>query len=293
VASTVKKVAADVFVESLKRLTAAGSPLQLTLQELRALAQDPDHRPADGLTSHLNQVVRDLSAVQVGSRRVITQLEQLQGLVRTSAVITSSLEIDRVLEEVMDTAITLTNAERAYLMLRAEGSDELELRAARNWDRETLGEDEITFSRSVMDVVLESGEPVLTLNAQGDSRFQGNASVLINDLRSIICIPLKLRDRVSGVLYADNRLEQGVFDQDSVDLVATFANFAAIAIDNARHFMRVSADLAEAKREVSRLQIEINEQRLSSELSEITDTDYFQRLSSLARDLRRRKDGSS
>lgn len=279
-----------MFVESLNRLTADGSPLQATLHELRELTHDPSHQPSEDLAANVSQVVRDLSALQVGSKRVVNQVEQLQGLVRTSAIVTSSLDIDQVLEEVMDTAINLTNAERAFLMLRAEGSDELELRAARNWDRETLGEEELTISRGVMATVLESGEPVLTLNAQGDARFQGHASVMINDLRSIICIPLTLRDRVTGVLYADNRLEQGVFDQDSVDLVASFANFAAIAIDNARHFMRVTADLADAKREVSRLKIEINEQRLSSELSEITETDYFQRLSSLARDLRKRKD---
>lgn len=288
-ATSTKEAASDAFIESLKRLTSQGAPLQTVLSDLRRSSQDPNHQPAAEIAEHVSQVVRDLSAVQVGSKRVVNQLEQLRGLVRTSALITSSLDIDRVLEEVMDSAIELTKAERAYLMLRAEGSDELELRAARNWDRETLAEQEVTFSRGVMATVLETGEPVLTINAQGDSRFQGQASVLINDLRSIICIPLTLRDRVTGVLYADNRFEQGVFDQDSVDLVATFANFAAIAIDNARHFMRVKADLAEAKREVKRLQIEINEQRLSSELSEITETDYFQRLSSLARDLRKRK----
>ena len=292
VASNEKKIASDLFAEVLTRLTEPGGPLQETLQELREIARQPGRLPSDDLGDNLRQVDRDLSAVQVGSRRMVAQIERLQALVRTSAVITSSLEIDRVLEEVMDTAIELTNAERAYLMLRAEDNDELELRAARNWDRETLGENEVTFSSSVMEAVLETGEPILTLNAQGDTRFQSHQSVLINDLRSIICIPLTLRGTVTGVLYADNRLEQGVFDQDSVDLVAAFANFAAIAIDNARHFMRVAADLAEAKREVSRLQIEFNEQRMKTELNEITETEYFQRLSSLAKDLRARKDSS-
>lgn len=293
VSATGSKAAADVFTESLKRLTAPGSSLQAALSELRAMSQQPDRRPSDALVANVGMVVRDLSSVQVGSTRVVKQLEQLQGLVRTSAVINSSLDIDTVLHEVMDTAIELTHAERAYLMLRADGTGELEMRAARNWDRESLDDGDVTFSRSVIESVLETGDPVLTLNAQGDSRFQGQASVMINDLRSIICIPLKLRDQVTGVLYADNRFEQGVFDQDSVELVSTFANFAAIAIDNARHFTRVKADLAEAKREVSRLQIEINEQRLTNELAEITDTDYFQRLSSLARDLRKRKTESS
>ena len=284
--------AGDAFSDSLERLTAPGAPLHSVVQDLRRATQEPEYRPPPDLVERVGHVVRDLAAVQVGSKRVIHRLEQLQSLVRTSAVITSSLDIDRVLEEVMDSAIALTSAERAYLMLRAEDSGELEVRAARNWDRETLSEQEVTFSRSVMSTVLETGEPVLTVNAQGDSRFQAHASVMMHDLRSIICIPLTLRDRITGVLYADNRFEQGVFDQDSVELVATFANFAAIAIDNARHFMRVSADLAEAKLEVQRLQIEVNEQRVQHELSEITETEYFQRLSTLARDLRKRSRGA-
>lgn len=279
----------DAFLGSLKRLVAQDAPLRTVLQGLQRFGQDPNYRPDADLVHQVGLAVRDLSAVQTGSRRVVNRLEQLQGLVKTSAVVASSLEIDKVLDEVMDNAIKLTNAERAYLMLRAEGSDDLELRAARNWDRETLAEQDVTFSRGVMASVLETGEPVLTINAQGDNRFKAQASVFINDLRSIICIPLKLRGRVTGVLYADNRFEQGVFDEDSVNLVSTFANFAAIAIENARHFQRVSADLAEAKREVSRLQIEINEQRLRTEISAITETEYFQRLSSLAQDLRKRK----
>lgn len=284
--------AGDAFGDSLERLTAPGAPLHSVIQDLRRATQEPEYRLPPDLAERAGHVVRDLAAVQVGSKRVIHRLEQLQSLVRTSAVITSSLDIDRVLEEVMDSAIALTSAERAYLMLRAEGSGELEVRAARNWDRESLSEQEVTFSRGVMGTVLETGEPVLTINAQGDSRFQAHASVMMHDLRSIICIPLALRDQITGVLYADNRFEQGVFDQDSVELVATFANFAAIAIDNARHFMRVSADLAEAKLEVQRLQIEVNEQRVQHELSEITETEYFQRLSTLARDLRKRSRGA-
>jgi adenylate cyclase len=284
-----KGTASDAFRASLVRLLAPGAALESVLQGLRALRQQGGQGVAPELVEGLAALQRDLVALQSGSRRAVRQVEQLQGLIHTSAVVTSSLDIDHVLEEVMDNAIKLTNAERAYLMLRAEGGEALELRAARNWDRETLAEEEITVSHGVMSTVLETGEPVLTINAQGDQRFQEQASVLIHDLRSIICIPLKLRDRVTGVLYADNRFEQGVFDEESVALVATFANFAAIAIDNARHFQRVSADLAAAKLEVSRLRIEIDQRHVSQELDKITETDFFQRLETLARDVRSRR----
>lgn len=282
------KLASDALRESLERLVAEEGPLQRALRRTRELLRAGGDPEAASLEADLRRVDRDLSALQAGGRRIVTQVAQLQGLAHTSALIASSLEPERVLEEVMDTAITLTRAERAYLMLVGEDGG-LELRAARNWDRESLDAHDIAFSRSVVDTVLAGGEPVLTINAQGDDRFQGLESVLAHDLRSILCIPLALRGRVIGVLYADNHLEQGVFDGDSVELVTTFANHAAVAIENARSFQRVKADLDEAKRQVARLRIEIDEGHVARELSEITETEYFQRLSSLARDLRRRK----
>lgn len=281
------------LIDTLKDLSSPSSPLHATLQKLREVARQIDPDISDDTLESFRHVERDLAAVQAGSKRMVEQIEMLQGLVRTSALMTSTLDVHKVLEEVMDTAIMLTDAERAFLVLRQDGSEELELRAARNWDRETLKENDITFSRSVIDTALKTGEPILTLNAQGDSRFQNNQSVLVNQLRSILCIPLKLRERVIGVLYADNRLEQGVFDQDSVALLTSFANQAAIAIINAQQFARINADLAEAKRKVRRLEIEVNEQRLKSEISEITDTDYFQRLSELAHDLRKKNNRNS
>lgn len=280
------KAASAAFRESLERLTDEQGALQRVLRQAREMIRAA---PGAGpLETELRRAERDLNALQVGSRRVMTQIGQLQGLAYSSAVIASSLEPDRVLEEVMDTAIQLTRAERAYLVLVGDDG-ELELRAARNWDRETLDEREVAFSRSVIEQALASRAPVLTINAQGDERFRAMESVLANDLRSIVCLPLVLRDRVLGVLYADNHLEQGVFDQDSLELLGAFANHAAVAIQNSRSFQRVRADLDDAKAQVARLQIAIDEQHVARELTEITETDYFQRISDLARDLRHRK----
>ena len=286
------KATTDFFLESLDRLSDKAGPLQRTLQQLQAAYLNGQVKFSDNVDDCLRSIRNDLSSLQVGSKRVVRQYELLQGLVHTSALITSSLEVDKVLEEVMDRAIELTNAERAYLVLRDSEHDELEIRAARNWDRENLSENDLTFSRGVIQTALETREPILTINAQGDSRFQGNESVLVNDLRSILCIPLVLRHKAIGVLYADNRSLQGIFDEGSVQLLGAFANQAAIAIENARHFGQLKSDLAEVKKEVSRLQIEINEQRLATELHEITETDYFQRLSGMARSMRQRRNKS-
>lgn len=274
----------DDFIERLERLSGPGSALAVAIAELRTA----NGSPRSDLLTQLQSLARDLTDVRVLARRKLAQLDQFQVLVHTAGVVNSSLDVEVVLAEVMDAAIHLTNAERAFLMLRADEGD-LELRAARNWDRSALADRDVTFSRSVIDTVLASGEPVVTMNAQGDARFQGNESVLMHDLRSILCIPLTVRERAIGVLYADNRLAQGVFDRDAIAVVGVFADFAAIAIENARHFMRVAADLTAAKHEVERLRIEVDQKRLRAEVDHITDSDYFHRLEALARDARNRK----
>jgi transcriptional regulator with GAF, ATPase, and Fis domain len=238
------------------------------------------------ITGIMMSVHQDVEAVEKSSQEVFSQLGEFQQLVRMSALITSSLDLDHVLEEVMDTIISLTGAERAYLMLHDPATDDLTIRKARNWDRESLSDSDAVFSRGVVNTTIAQGEPVITTNAQADDRFQGLQSVVSHSLRSILCIPLVLHGRIVGVLYADNRIEQGIFSQSSVPVLLAFASQAAIAIENARLFEQVKDDLDKAQREVQRLRIQIDQKKVTKEVSEITETEYFQKLSSLARDMR-------
>jgi PAS domain S-box-containing protein len=86
---------------------------------------------------------------------------------------------------------------------------------------------------------------VLTTNAQEDPRFGGQDSVIAYHLRSILCVPLKVKDQLTGVIYADNRIRTGLFTEKECDLLVAFANQAAIAIENARLFESLRASLAE------------------------------------------------
>ncbi|MCZ7545367.1 MAG: GAF domain-containing protein [Anaerolineae bacterium] len=173
------------------------------------------------------------------------ELAQLRALANNFALINSTLNIDEVLNRVMDTVIALTGAERGYIALREEGSGEMTFRVARNLDRETLNESEFIVSRTVVQQVAASGEPVLTDNAREDARFSGQESVVGFSLRSILCVPLKARGEVIGVAYADNRIRAGLFSGRELALLSAFADQAAVAIQNARLFARVRASLAE------------------------------------------------
>ncbi len=212
---------------------------QHALLHQRGLGLAPD------LLAGLAQVVADLRGLSAVLHPAAVELEQLRALAATTTLINSSLDLNQVLNEVMDTVIALTGAERGYIVLRDEPAGELVFRIARNLDHETLEQGEFIVSRTVVGQVAETGRPVLTTNALADPAFSTQESVVIYALRSILCVPLVLRDRVTGVVYVDNRVKDGVFGEKELSLLSAFANQAAIAIENARLFARVQAALSE------------------------------------------------
>ncbi len=274
--------------EWLDRLTADSEKLEAAVEQtIQALRKRGLQLPID-LSGMVRTVKQDADHIRQTGANSGDKLHQFEELVRTTALITSSLDLNQVLEDVIDTIISLTQAERAYLMLRDKQSGELRIRTARNWDKETLDSDAAGFSRGVINAAMEHGQPILTTNAQADERFQAMKSVFSQSLRSIMVIPLILRDQTLGVLYADNRIGVGNFSQDTIPIITAFANQAAIAIENAKAFGKVKADLDEAQTEVERLRIQIDQSRLEKQIGEITETEYFQNLQTMANNIRRR-----
>ncbi len=159
--------------------------------------------------------------------------DRLALLYRLSQTFNSSLNLDEVLNRVMDEVIAVTHAERGFVMLH-EADGKLGFRVARGMDQNTIDDPQFQVSRSVVERVARDGEPILTSDAQADDRFSMRESVMILGLRAILCVPLKIKNQVSGVVYVDNRLQAGVFTQADLDLLTAIASSAAIAIENAR-----------------------------------------------------------
>jgi PAS domain S-box-containing protein len=168
----------------------------------------------------------------------------MMALADVGKVINSSLELDEVLTIVMDNIVRLTKAERGFLMLRDE-KGEMVTRMGRNWEMESINSSELTVSKSVVGRVIETGEPIITTNAQEDQRFSGQESIVAFNLRSILCVPLKVKNELIGVIYADNRIRTGIFADSERDLLVAFANQAAVAIENARLFSSLKRTLEE------------------------------------------------
>jgi sigma-B regulation protein RsbU (phosphoserine phosphatase) len=180
--------------------------------------------------------------------RAQPSVDRLALLYRVSQTFNSSLDLDEVLDRVMDEVIAAVQAERGFLMLR-ESDGRLVFRVARGMDHETIDDPQFQVSRSVVERVAHEGQPVLTSDAQADDRFKMRASIMSLGLRSILCVPLALKDAVLGVVYVDNRLQRGLFVKDDLELVSAIASSAAVAIENARLY-QVAVEKGRMEREL-------------------------------------------
>jgi adenylate cyclase len=162
---------------------------------------------------------------------------RLSALYEASKHIISGFDLEKRLNLVMDSAIEVLQAERGFLMLKNEETGELEVMVKRKMGREELNE--LSLSMSVASEVALTGEPRLTSNAAKDPELRDRGSIILHNIISIMCVPLKIKDRVLGVIYLDNRASEGSFDESDQELFSAFASLSAIGMENARLFQRL------------------------------------------------------
>lgn len=169
------------------------------------------------------------------------RLASLATLYETAAAISNILDTDQLLDKVMDLVFRSVGADHGCFMLRSEDG-KLEPRAVRT--RAGLGEgDSIGVSRTIVDHVLREGQGVLVSDAQADARF-GGESIRRHHIREAICVPMRGRRDVVGVLFLETITtlretavlgRDGKFTEDHLNLASAIAHQAAIAVEESRY----------------------------------------------------------
>ena len=157
---------------------------------------------------------------------------RLESFIEISNAINSVLELDRLFKTIMDKAIEVIGVERGILFLKSSDGA-LEPHAARNIEKETLADAE-DISRSIMTEVASSGKYFLSSNMQDDPNVMSRPSVKAFKILSVLCVPLMKKNAIIGTLYIDSRKATKMFTEEDVQFLQTFANLAAVAIENAR-----------------------------------------------------------
>jgi len=179
------------------------------------------------------RVRRDHAATLKTLEKRVQQLETLQAIGRA---LTGSLNLDQVLGRVVEAAVNVTGAEEGSLLLIDDQTGELFMRAARNFDDQFVRTFRLRSEDSLAGQVIRTGKPVII---GADSPKKIKTAYLVH---SLVYVPLRLQERVIGVLGVDNRQSGRSFVEADFVPLSTLADYAAIAIENARLYSHTDAE---------------------------------------------------
>lgn len=187
----------------------------------------------------LNDIVSDNPRLVGDDDAGTVRLDDLKAVLEISLAINSSLVVDEILQVVMLKAVELLSAERGFVML-LDREGKLQFKTAHNIRQEEITAESFKISDSIANRVAETGKSVYTSDAQEDERYANQKSVVELNLRSIMCVPLKIKSHVIGVIYLDNSSQAKLFLKSDMYLFELFAQQAAMAIHNAQLYDNLS-----------------------------------------------------
>lgn len=177
----------------------------------------------------------------------------LQALVEISREINSIREPEELLRNILDIAIHHLSAERGFILLKDHiESEPLIPRVARNIDPEKVSKVQ-DISQSTIQKVIQNRQPILTFDALSDERFDDSQSVILQQIRSIACVPLIFKENFLGIIYIDSRGQKAKFNPESLNFLQAFANQAAISLENVKLLVDLKEENTLLKEEFHRL----------------------------------------
>lgn len=179
---------------------------------------------------------RDSEQLQFLSRRNL----ELETMVEMGKVLTSTLDIQEVLNTIMEKVRQLVRAKIWSLLLVDEASGELVFEIVVSPVAERLRGVRLKPGQGVAGWVARSGEALIIPDVTRDKRFFRQVEDGVTfETHSIVCMPVKIKHRVLGVIELVNPFEEGGFETGDLQILESLADFAAIAIENARNYERI------------------------------------------------------
>jgi adenylate cyclase len=166
--------------------------------------------------------------------------EKLQVLLKVSQMLSSLGHIDELLERIIQLGFRILEVDLAAIFLVDPATGTLRPRVARY----ASGEEPSGhfYSQQILDYVRDRSVAALFADALQDPRLEGASSVMIQSIHASMCVPLKPRNEVLGVLYVDNRSQANRFTQEDLEFLTAFANQAAIALESSMLSQRLAEE---------------------------------------------------
>lgn len=167
--------------------------------------------------------------------------EELASMIEIGKTLTSCLEIHDILENIMKQIERLIKPKAWSLLLVDRDSGDLVFEIAVSPVGEQLRGYRLGRGEGIAGWVALHGQPLLIPDVSKDDRFAVHIDKkMAFTTRSIVCVPMKIKEQVIGVIELINSYEDPDFDESDILVVSAIADFAAIALDNARNYERIS-----------------------------------------------------
>ncbi len=160
---------------------------------------------------------------------------ELQGLLATiykvGNIINSEIDSERIFDTIMDAVLSVIPADRGFLILYDSGTDIIEPIVVRGCGDDGI---DLNLSRTILTEAVKKGMSIISMDAMKDTRFKAGASIIMNRIKSAICVPLESKKEILGAIYLDSLSAIGAFSEFHLELLSAIGKQAGIAIERAK-----------------------------------------------------------
>src|SRR4030042_2714701 len=183
---------------------------------------------------------------------------ELSTLLKFSALINSSLEIESVLNNAMKWAEEFINAEASSIYELDEMNNELYIRLARGEKKDPIKSIRLKMGEGIAGWVVQSGQPIVVHDVRNEKKFNDKYDKITGfKTRSLICVPLTLRGKAIGAIQVLNKKDRESFSNADLDLLTSMSHQIAVAMENAKLYQRL-----EKKFELTYLELKTAQEKL-------------------------------
>jgi transcriptional regulator with GAF, ATPase, and Fis domain len=215
----------SIFVFLLHEGAEALLPGQVEFEDNALVRSTIRLQPADVLYLQPDKILSELPATSRLARN-------LNALLKISRVVHSIRDLEALQAEILTLIFEVAPAERGAILLDATDPENFASVYARN--RIGVDPKSVRVSRTVARQVIEQGVAILGSDVTRDGNFSAVESIVVSQVRSLLCVPLMVFEKVIGCIYLDSTNPVARFDKDHLELVTAIAGISAVALENAR-----------------------------------------------------------
>ena len=199
-----------------------------------------------GLEKRRSDQVRNrlLAELKEKNLELNKRVAELDALYQASKSLSSTENLNALLHKIISLATEVIGAKMGSIMLIQTPENILSIQAAIGLNPEIIESTKLELGKSIAGYVAQKGTPLIIEDIEKDQKFK-RLSKKHYATKSLLCVPLKIKEKILGVINLSDKVMGSPFNQDDLRLLTTFASQAAIAIDDAHHFEQTKKKIGE------------------------------------------------